>query len=215
MIRSALTALYGRFWAAAKGFALALALVLAPPAAFASDAADTISVFHETLLTTMRNASKWDYQQRYDYLFPAVEKTFNTRAMMQIASGPYWKSFSEEERAALTDAFTKFTVANYASRFNGYSGQKFVTGSEQPTKNNRVLVHSKLERTKDVPISIDYMMSPEGGGYRVIDVFLEGKYSELSLRRSEFSPILRDQGFTGLLGLLKTKVERLEADAAR
>lgn len=207
---------YGRFWALAKGLGLTLCLALAAPAALASEASDAITAFHDRLLTTMQNSSKWDYRQRYDYLLPAVEDTFNTPAMMQLASATYWRKFSDEERRDLSAAFTEFTVANYASRFNGYSGQKFVTLGEEEAKNGRVLVRTRLERNKSSPINIDYMMSPAAdGSYGVIDVFLDGKYSELSLRRSEFSPILRNQGFTGLLALLKTKVQRLEAGAAR
>ncbi|HXV74080.1 MAG TPA: ABC transporter substrate-binding protein [Sphingomonadales bacterium] len=209
-------ALYGRFWAAAKAMALALALGMVAAPASASQASDVITAFHEKLLTAMRNASAWDYRERYDYLMPAVEATFNTPAMMKLASSSYWRKFSDEEREELSTAFTEFTVANYASRFNGYSGQAFVTAEEKEMKNGRVLVKTRLERGKSAPISIDYMMSPNPDGtFEVIDVFLDGKYSELSLRRSEFSPTLRNQGFTGLLALLKNKVNSLEADAAR
>ena len=216
MIRNARAALYGRFWALAKGVGLALALVFGASAALASPASDTIAAFHQSLLTAMQNAATWDYRERYDFLMPAVEKTFNTPAMMQLASSTSWRKFSDQEKSELSQAFTEFTVANYASRFNGYSGQQFVTAGEQEMKNGRVLVKTRLERSKAAPIAIDYMMSPgRDGTFAVIDVFLDGKYSELSLRRSEFSPILRNQGFTGLLTLLKNKVKSLEADAAR
>lgn len=215
MIRKVALITYGSFFRAATALALAfMMIVAAKPFASASPATDAINAFHEKLLMTMQNSGNWDYHQRYTYLLPAVEKTFNVAVMMQLASSTHWRIFTDEEKLQLVKAFTEFTVANYASRFNGYSGQSFVTVGERSDKNGRVLVQTRLERTKAAPIAIDYMLSPnKDGTFKVIDVFLDGKYSELSMRRSEFSPTLRDHGFAGLLSLLQNKVNHLELDA--
>lgn len=214
MIRSPAREIYGRFCALAKGLALAVALALLAHPALAGKPAEAITEFHDKLLNTMQHADEWNFEERREYLAPAVKETFNTRVMMRLAASSFWNLFSEEQKESLVDSFHDFTVSTYASRFKGYSGQEFEIVNEQDLKGGRVLVSTNLVKSNGEKIAINYVMMPDGeDGYQVIDIFLEGKVSELSLRRSEFSPILRDKGFTGLVSLLKTKVESLEAEA--
>jgi len=182
--------------------------------AAASEATDLVETFHENLLTTMQNAKAWGFEVRREFLSAPVRDTFNSGIMVRLASGPNWKKFSDQEKADLSEAFYQFSLATYASRFKGYSGQAFVTVEEIPMQKGRVLVSTKLVKEKGEEIMIGYVVYPNGDGkMQVIDVYLEGKHSELAQRRSEFSPIIRDQGFTGLLSLLKQKVVNLEAEA--
>lgn len=194
-----------------------LALLLAFPsviAASASEATDAVDAFHASLLTAMQNAATWGYTERRDYLAAPVANTFNTETQVRIASSIHWDGFTDAERAELTEAFYDFTLANYASRFKGYSGQGFVGIGEQPMKRGRVLVLTNLVKANGETVSLNYVMMPDNeGGYRIIDVQFKGSISELALRRSEFAPIIRDRGFTGLVSMLKQKVDELEADA--
>ena len=184
-----------------------LALLLAFPAvtaASASEATDVVDAFHGNLLTTMQNAESWGFAQRRDYLAAPVANTFNTETQVRIASSIHWDGFTDAEKAELTKAFYDFTLANYASRFKGYSGQAFVTLGEQPMKRGRVLVLTNLVKPDGEEVALNYVMMPDGGGgYRIVDVQFKGSISELALRRSEFAPIIRDQGFTGLVSMLK------------
>ena len=207
--------IYGRFLHGLKGLAGAfvLTLLFSTPAA-ASEATDAINTFHADLLTTMQNAKAWGFEVRRDYLAGPVRVTFNSEIMVRLASSSYWKTFSEQQQAELAEAFYQFTLATYASRFKGYSGQEFVTTGETPMKKGRILVSTNLIKSAGDSIQIAYVMYPNADeNYQVIDIYLDGKFSELSQRRSEFGPILRDQGFTGLLSLLKEKVIALEAEA--
>jgi len=198
-----------------KGLAAAFALTMVfAGSAAASEATDLVETFHENLLTTMQNAKAWGFEVRREFLSAPVRDTFNSGIMVRLASGPNWKKFSDQEKADLSEAFYQFSLATYASRFKGYSGQAFVTVEEIPMQKGRVLVSTKLVKEKGEEIMIGYVVYPNGDGkMQVIDVYLEGKHSELAQRRSEFSPIIRDQGFTGLLSLLKQKVVNLEAEA--
>ncbi len=207
--------IYGRFLNLLKGLVTAFALVcLSASGAAASEATDLVEAFHENLLTTMQNASDWGFEKRRDYLSNPVRITFNSGIMVRLASGPNWKNFSDQQKADLTEAFLQFSLATYASRFKGYSGQEFVTIEEIPMRKGRILVSTKLVKSEGDEIMIGYVVYPNGdGNYQVIDIYLEGKHSELAQRRSEFSPIIRDRGFTGLLSLLKQKVVNLEAEA--
>lgn len=216
MIRNFFNKVYGTFCALLKGLAFAplFALLLAG-SAFASDATDVINAFHAKLLTTMQNAESWGFEKRREFLAGPIKETFDTATMVRLASTKAnWNAFSDQEKADLEDAFYQFTLANYASRFKGYSGQEFVTVDETPMRGGRVLVRTKLIKSEGDEIYLNYVMNPDhDGDMKVVDIYLDGSFSELALRRSEFSPIIRDQGFTGLLSLLKQKVTNLEQEA--
>ncbi len=215
MFKPLIKRVYGTFLPLVKGLGLAIAMVIAlVSTAFGSEATDTIDAFHQNLRAAMLKAEVLTYLERRQFLAQPVAETFNADIMVRLAStGRHWKTFSPEQQAELGEAFYNFTLSNYASRFKGYSGQEFVTLSEQPMRSGRVMVKTKLING-DEEIHLDYVLYPDpDGGYRVIDVFQRGSVSELAIRKSEFSPILRDQGFTGLLSLLKQMVDKLEQEA--
>ncbi len=171
-----------------------------------------IERFHAELLVVMQNAGDWDYRARRDRLAPSIVAMFDSGSMTRIASGRYWRGFEEDQKAALTAAFRAFTLANYAARFNGYSGQSFVTTGETRRDDRHTFVRAKLVKSDGEEIRIDYLMRLTGKKWRIIDVFVEGRFSELAVRRSEFAPVLRDRGFPGLIEVLRSKVSELEVE---
>jgi phospholipid transport system substrate-binding protein len=78
-----------------------------------------------TLLRAMEQAKSLGYQGRYKMLAPVLTKSFDFSFMIQYAVGNSWKNLSAEQQVALTNAFSRFTIATYARRFNGYSGESF------------------------------------------------------------------------------------------
>ncbi len=64
-------------------------------------------------------------KSRYDKLKPAVERPSDLPAMTAIAIGPSWASLSDADKKALTDAFSRMTIANYAKSFDSFGGEKF------------------------------------------------------------------------------------------
>lgn len=175
-------------------------------------AADMIGRFHAELLVVMQNAETWNYRARRDRLAPSVVEIFDSNAMTRIASGRNWKNFDDDQRSALTAAFRALTLASYAARFNGYSGQSFTTTGETQRDDKRTFVRTNLAKSNGEIIRIDYLMHRVGKNWRIIDVFVEGRFSELAVRRSEFAPVLRDRGFPGLIEVLRSKVSELEAE---
>ncbi len=171
-----------------------------------------IERFHAELLIVMQNSGDWDYRARRDRLAPSVVEMFDSGSMTRIASGRYWKTFEDDQKSALTAAFRAFTLANYAARFNGYSGQVFETTGETRRDDRHSFVRTRLIVSDGEAIRIDYLMRLTGRKWRIIDVFVEGRFSELAVRRSEFAPVLRDRGFPGLIEVLRNKVSELEAE---
>ncbi|MDB5395963.1 MAG: Hopanoid biosynthesis associated rane protein HpnM [Rhodospirillales bacterium] len=190
--------------AAIVAFGLAIA-----PQASAADAKSTIEAFDSTLLDVMKNADKLGYKGRYDKLAPVITKTYDLPLMARISVGPQWASLSPEEQAKINEAFKALSIATFASRFDGYSGETFKITGESPTTGGDDVVDTKLIRPNDEPVDLNYRMRKTGDDWKVIDVFLSGTISQLANYRSEFATTLRTKGADGLVQLINDKVAAL------
>ena len=185
-----------------------------PNTATPSTAVAVIDGYHETLLTVMQNAVTMSYDERARALEDDIRGLFDSRFMARGATGLTWRDFSAEEKASLSAAIEDFTLANYAARFNGYSGQKFEFVDTQDVGRGMIFVKTQLVKANGEAISLNYLMRPVDGGWLIGDVFLDGKYSEIALRRAEFAPILQDGGIDALLVMLREKVIELSNENA-
>src|SRR6185436_15723180 len=129
----------------------------------------------------------------------------------QSLGGQNWKAASEDAKKRYLETFERFMVANYAGRFDGYSGQSFETLGEVPGPRDTVIVKSRLIDPTDKNIDLNYRMHQAGGSWKVIDVYLNGSVSELALRRSEFVSIVKRQNLDALLVALDEKIAKLAA----
>ena len=50
--------------------------------------------------------------------------------MTRLAVGRKWSALADADKARLTDAFTRYTVAHYAKQFDAYNGQSFEVGED-------------------------------------------------------------------------------------
>ena len=56
--------------------------------------------------------------------------------------------------------------------------------------------------------ALNYLLRQNAGIWRIFDVYLDGSISELATRRSEYTSILDDQGFDGLIDRLEERIAR-------
>ena len=183
-----------------------LSLPLSGLPAFAQSPAAVIETFHATLLDIMRNAQRLGPRGRYDRLAPVMSQVFDLAAMTRISVGPPWTGFSPTEQQALTEAFSRWSIATYAARFDGFAGETFTTQGVQSLPNNDQLVRSTLNRTGGQdPVVLSYLVR----NGRVVDVYLTGTISELASRRSEFAGLIREGGATRLTQELTRRANTL------
>ena len=89
----------------------------------ADPAVSQVQGFYDALTASMKSGGTT--KSRYEKLKPAVEKAFALTAMTATAVGPTFATMSEADKKALTEAFTKMTIANYANSFDSYICDKF------------------------------------------------------------------------------------------
>ncbi|MBL8660579.1 MAG: ABC transporter substrate-binding protein [Rhodospirillales bacterium] len=164
---------------------------------------------HDTLLGVMRDADKLSVQERYQRLAPTLNDVYDFRMMTRLTTGSAWTSASEAERAALVEAFSRLSIATYAQRFSGFSGEQFEILEERPGPRETTLVDTRIVRPADDPVHITYVLQKQGEEWRIIDVILQGSISELAVRRSEYAQVLREGGPQRLSETLNAKADAL------
>ncbi|HEX3667314.1 MAG TPA: ABC transporter substrate-binding protein [Rhizomicrobium sp.] len=185
--------------------ALVFALALSAPARAQDPAADKIQNFYNVLIDTMKRGPQLGMQGRAKALEPAVDATFDTAAMIQFIVGPAWANTSAADKTALTTAFRRMTIANYAAHFQKFDGEQFKVDPNVQQRGPDKLVQTTLIPQGQKPIPLIYRMRESSGSPKVIDVFLEGYVSELATRRSDFAATLSSGGPSALI----TKINQL------
>ncbi len=164
-----------------------------------------VEALHASLLAMMKDADALGFEGRRKHMEPVVAQSYNLPIIAVMATGPNWKKFSDEQRKQLIDALERLSVATYAARFDGYSGESFRVLSEQPAPQGSVFVNSELVKADGEAIVLKYLLHPSDAGWRIVDVYFLGIYSELAMRRSEYAAILQRDGFAGLLSAIEKK----------
>jgi phospholipid transport system substrate-binding protein len=185
---------------------LALACLLVPitrGAAATPAPAAMIESFYNALLTIMKEGRSVPFDQRYMTLQPVIQRDFDLPLMTRIAIGPEWTRLTPDQQQRLEAAFTRYTIATYANRFDDYSGQRLEVDPDPAANPNGVIVHTRLVPANDRPVLLDYLMRQGADGrWQILDVYLNGTISELATRRAEFSAVLKRDGPDGLARML-------------
>jgi phospholipid transport system substrate-binding protein len=189
--------------------ALALAVTL-PSVSRAAEAAQgpmsLVSRLNETLIDVMQNAKNLGYRGRYERLAPVLKQTFNFPVMAGISSGSHWRGFSAEQKAKLSEAFGRMSIGTFANRFDGFGGERFEVAGEEPGPRGTVLVRNRLIKSDGDTIEINYLTKDYGGEWRVVDVYLDSKFSELAVKRSEYTSVLDKEGLEGLIARIEARL---------
>jgi phospholipid transport system substrate-binding protein len=176
--------------------------------------AGVIRTFNDTLLEAMKKADALGYSGRYSLLGPMIKKTYALSFMAGQSTGRYWKSLTKDEREAITKAYTDWTVATYAGRFDGYSGEKFEVASQSGPRQGTVTVISKLIKPNGEEVDFHYLLRKIEGSWRVVDIQISG-VSQLALTRSQFAAVIRAKGVKGLISMLDEKIRGFEGERRR
>jgi phospholipid transport system substrate-binding protein len=164
-----------------------------------------IESFYAALSASMKAGATLDFEARKRQLAPAVRDTFDLPLMAAKVLGRHWKGLAPADQKRWIEAFSSLTLKTYAEQFDEDTGLVFEVGAVQPAPGGTALVRTRLKRANDAPVEIDYRMRPAAGGFRIMDIFLNGTVSELALRRSEYTSVLERDGFEKLVATLQMR----------
>jgi phospholipid transport system substrate-binding protein len=190
---------------------LAALLMLLSPSARATSPGptDVIRQFYVELQNVMQHATTLGARGRYQKLEPIVLHMFDVPYMARLSIGPSWARLATDQKRRAAQAYGRYLTALYATRFDGYSGEKFEVLSQQQIK-HATMVKTRIVKSNGEPVSINFVMHDNDIAWQARDVYLDSAISEVATRRSEFNAVLRSSGIDALIASLNKKADDLQ-----
>ena len=188
---------------------LGLSLPALPPAAQESTPTAVVERLQAALLEAMQNADRLGFAGRRALLEPVLSDAYDFDAIARVSAGPAWSSWSEADRARFAQLVRDVSIATYADRFDGFHGERFEVLGEAPGQRGTMVVRTRLIRPNDPAVALDYVLAQRPQGWRIVDVLLDGKFSELARQRAEYGAVLKEEGYAGLVGRLEAQLARM------
>lgn len=197
-------------------YLIVFSLMLFPPALSYSQPPENETpeqVIHElqaTLIQVMQKGAELGYQGRFDLLAPVVQRSHDLPAIIKAVLGTHWNKLTEEQHQAITEMFSKLSIATYAERFNQYDQERFEFIEKRALPKDQVLVRSQLMQADGKAVNFDYVMRQGSNqNWKIINILADG-VSDLALKRAEYSAIIHRDGFSALLSQLEQKIIQAE-----
>ncbi len=168
-----------------------------------------VNELHTTLISIMQAAEKQSFQERYDIMEKTVLKHFDSPLIAKVILGRYWKTLDQTSQTEFIDLFNQLTIATYVDRFDSYEGETFKNLAVEQMKENRFMVKTEFLPVDDEPISFNYIIQSNKDKWKIISVIADG-INDLSLKRADYSAVIKDQGFDALITTLKEKISALK-----
>ena len=170
-----------------------------------------VEKLHNALVEVMKNAHLLGWQGRYDQLQDILRHAYDFSGMTRIAVGSHWKAFTEPQKVNMIEAFSRLSIATYASRFNRYGGERFETIEVEkiPQSYSSVIVRTRLLKKDGSDVELSYRLRVVNEIWKIVDVFYRGTISELANQRAQYLTVLNQSGYERLLKRLDEKVHKL------
>lgn len=138
----------------------------------------------------------------YELVDAKVLPHFDFRQMTQLAVGRNWAKATPEQQQRLISEFRTLLVRTYAASLASVADYKieFKPLRARPG-DDEVTVSTEVSRPGSPPISIDYRMHKQAGGWRVYDVLVDN-VSLVTVYRNSFNTEVRKGGIEGLIEAL-------------
>lgn len=172
-----------------------------------SDAKAVVETLHAALLTAMQGGAQLGIKGRSEQLAPVIDSSFDFESICRIVTGRYWKAASDEQKTRFIAVFKQLSVATYASNFSSFSGEKFETqGSE--ADHDALVIRTVLRPTEGEPVPLNYLLRQANGQWRIMNVVAQG-VSDLSLKRADYTAVIKSEGFDSLINRLEKKIAEM------
>lgn len=146
---------------------------------------------------TLKTKPSIVYQLAYRYVVPHADLD---QMAMRVLPPQTWRSATAAQRAQFKKQFTLTLIRTYASALTNYNNQTVKFYPPRGTSGNTVEVGSDIVGGSQ-SIHVTYRLVRSGGGWRLLDMNVEG-VSMLDSFRSQFSDILSQGNMQMLLDRL-------------
>lgn len=168
-----------------------------------------VNALHDKLIEVMKNARELGFQGRFKALEPVVSQNFDTPLIAKVILSRYWDELTDTQKAEFIELFRRLSVATYASRFNSYDSESFVSLTSEELNKGRLLLKTEMRSPGKKPVELDYLMHEQDGKWLIISVIANG-VNDLSLKRAEYAAVIKDKGYPALVGEIEGKIQDME-----
>ena len=172
-------------------------------------AIEIVEQLHTNLLEVMQAGDSLSFAERYAKLEPTITASFDTSIITKVILSRYWKELSNEQQEDFIRLFNRQTIATYASRFDSYTDEIFEIKTVEQLKKGRLLVRSEIQSKGESPVHLDYLMHNNNGNWFIISVIADG-VNDLSLKRAEYSTVIKRDGYENLVANIEKKIVDME-----
>ena len=152
---------------------------------------------------------KKNEQKRRQLLKKTIGIIFDYNEMSKRSLGKHWAPLTPEERVQFADLFASLLENSYAGKIESYNNEKIVYVKEI-LDGDHAEIKSKVVTAKRDEFTLDYRMIRQNGRWMAYDVVIEG-ISLVSNYRSQFSRIIKTNGYAGLVKKLEGKNNELKS----
>jgi phospholipid transport system substrate-binding protein len=187
-------------------------LSLRPIALGSTVAGDPIALVKGTVGQVLEVLSDKQMSQelRQHKVIEIVAGRFDFTDMARSSLGYNWKKLTPAQQEQFVPLFTAFMEDAYLDKIDSYSGQKVQFVGQNAMEATTVEVKSVVQPadSSDQPIQINYLVKQTEGGWKVYDVTVDD-ISITANYRNQFTRMIDQQGFDGLMSAMRKKQQEL------
>lgn len=187
--------------------------LLSGPAAAVPAAEDIVRTTTDQTVARLRE-QKADLEVHpekiYDLIHELVIPHFDFPSMSKWVLGPNWRNATDGQREAFITQFRTLLVRTYAKALLEYSDEdiRFLNAQSSPDS-NVVIVRTEVDQPGGgAAIPIHYRMHISGGGWKVVDVSVDG-VSLISTYRGSFASEITKGGLDNLIAKLVDRNQKI------
>jgi len=176
-----------------------------------SPAGELNRAYEQIRATVAADKGKIPEREINEKLRVIIEPLFDFRELSRRCLGSFWKVATPSQQNEFVERFSDLLAWTYLKHITRGVELVQVEKIEEKIQGNKAVV-SAVVTVKDLVISSEAKMLRELSGWKVYDVSVEN-IGLVGIYREEFPPIIRREGFDGLIKRLKEKQEQRRAKA--
>ncbi|MBT3559143.1 MAG: ABC transporter substrate-binding protein [Rhodospirillales bacterium] len=181
---------------------------VAPPA----EAARFVTALGEQAIKVLSDQSI-PLEQREEQVRQLLSRNFALDKIGRFVLGRAWKKATEAQQSEYLQLFSKYVLTTYSRRLGGYAGEELEIVKAQPMGKRDAVVLSKVHRADAAPLNCGWRVRLDENRFQIMDIIVEG-VSMISVQRSEFAAVVKNQGVDGLIESLRMQVSKYTAQAS-
>lgn len=151
-------------------------------------------------------------QERAKEFWRIVLPKFDTQEIAKRSLTMHWKELNEAQKKEFVDLFTELVKRSYQDTLERHIKDAQFSFDHERIEGDSAEVETRIlsPSLKEQTLSLDYRLHRAGGKWLIYDVVAEN-VSLVQNYRNQFSRILKNSSYDGLVQALRKKIQELRA----